>query len=95
MGLIIWVGFIFGPGSLLVLVNYWGGFIVLSSSFFGPVSLLGCGHCVASLLWRVHCCVGLIVGPRFIVRPRSFLVIVHCQGGSIVAWFHCWCWFHC
>ena len=39
-----------------------------------------------SLLGRVHCCVGFIVRPSFIVRPRSFLVIVHCWGGSIVAW---------
>ena len=42
------MGFIVGPASLLVLVNSWGVFIVVSSLLLGPVSLLGCGHCVVS-----------------------------------------------
>ena len=41
MWFIVGVGLIVGPGSLLVLVNCWGGFIFVSSSLLRPVSLLG------------------------------------------------------
>ena len=50
MWFIVGVGFIVGPGSLLILVYFWVGFIVVSSSLFGRVSLLDRGHCVLSLL---------------------------------------------
>ena len=43
-------------GSLLVLVNCWGGLIVVSSSLLGPLPLLGRGH------WLFHCWDEFIVG---------------------------------
>ena len=86
MGLFAGVDIILRPGSLLVLVNCLGGFIVVSSSLLGPVSLLGRKSCVVSLLWRVHCSVEFIVSSGFFVGPRSLLVLVHCWGGCIVAW---------
>ena len=56
--------------SLLVLVNCWGEFIVVSSSMLGPISLLGSVHCVVSLLGQVGC-LGFIFVVSFVVGRRS------------------------
>ena len=49
-----WVRFHCCAGVIVVLVNCWCGLIVVSLSLLDPVSLLGCGHCVVSLLGRVQ-----------------------------------------
>ena len=84
MGLFAGVDIILRPGSLLVLVNCLGGFIVVSSSLLGPVSLLGRKSCVVSLLWRVHCSVEFIVGAGALLHGVHCWRPIHCWSGVIL-----------
>ena len=66
--------FIVGASSLLCRLHCWGPFRYWTAVIVGA----------RSMLWRVGCCVGDIVGVGFIVRSGSLWVLVNCWSWFVV-----------